>query len=79
MINKQLDAQDYADDLYSLRQSIDNLLDQIGYEGESEALADVAKQVEGLAITLGITQNIRQNFLNLLGNYNLEITPKSDA
>lgn len=32
MTINQLDAQDYADDLYSLQQSIDNLLDQIGYE-----------------------------------------------
>jgi hypothetical protein len=78
MANLQLDAQDYADDLYSLQKSIDNLLDQIGYEEEAEALADVIKQVEGMAMVFGITQNVRQNFLNSLGNYNLEIAPKSE-
>lgn len=79
MTINQLNAQDYADDLYSLQQSIDNLLDQIGYEGEEDALADVVKQIEGLAIALGIARKTRQNFLSFLDTQNLEIAPKSQT
>lgn len=73
------ELREHIDDLYSLQKLINKALDcadDIGDHDEDEVLGELTKQIEGMAIALGITQKIREEFFSFVKKNNLELRTK---